>query len=116
MFNSSEQTISNGNGNVQAQGDVNINNYFQNHEYIHINVYEKDIFNVIEQFEENIDLFDGFDDNIENNDLEFDLIEKERKNELNKLSPEYFQVICDDFLPLFYKIDDFLKSPQNKEA
>ena len=106
MFNSSEQTISNGNGNVQAQGDVNINNYFQNHEYIHINVYEKDIFNVIEQF----------DDNIENNDLEFDLIEKERKNELNKLSPEYFQVICDDFLPLFYKIDDFLKSPQNKEA
>lgn len=116
MFNSSEQTISNGNGNVQAPGDVNINNYFQNHEYIHINVYEKDIFNVIEQFEENIDLFDGFDDNIENNDLEFDLIEKERKNELNKLSPEYFQVICDDFLPLFYKIDDFLKSPQNKEA
>lgn len=116
MFNSSEQTISNGNGNVQAQGDVNIKNYFQNHEHIHINVYEKDIFNVIEQFEENIDLFDEFDDNVENNDLEFDLVEKERKNGLNKLSPEYFQVICDDFLPLFYKIDDFLKSPQNKEA
>ena len=43
MFNSSEQTISNGNGNVQAQGDVNINNYFQNHEYIHINVYESQV-------------------------------------------------------------------------
>lgn len=115
MFNSSEQTISAGNGNIQAARDVNVTNFFQNPDYIHVNVYEKDIFNVIEQFESNIDLFEEFDE-ADGNDLEFDLVEKERKNALNSLSPEYFQIMCDDYLPLFYKIDDFLKAPQNKEV
>ena len=30
------------------------------------------------------------------------------------MSDEYFDTICGEFLPYFYKIDNFLKAPQNK--
>ena len=118
MFNTSEQTIESGNNNIQAGGNVvQEQNYIYNNTPIHITVYEKDIFNVIEQFDKNIDLFEELDfvgDVAEN--TEYDFAEKAKKNQLNKLSDEYFSIICEDFLPFFYKIDAFLFAPQNKKV
>lgn len=114
MLNTKEQTISNGDGNIQAQGNVDISqNYFIDYKPAHINFYEQDIFAVIEEFNSHLDLFE--ENEAENIlDEEFENIDKTEKNRLNKLSEEYFNTICEEFLPYFYKLDNFLKAPQNK--
>lgn len=116
MLNTNEQTISNGSGNIQAQGNVdNSRNYFFDYKPAHITFYEQDIFAVIEEFNKHLDLFEENGDfNI--SDAEFENIDKIEKNRLNKLSDEYFDTICEEFLQYFYKIDRFLKSPQNKDV
>lgn len=116
MLNTNEQTISNGDGNIQAQGNVdNSRNYFIDYKPAHITFYEQDIFAVIEDFNRHLDLFEeNGNENI--TDKEFENIEKPEKNRLNKLSDEYFDTICEEFLPYFYKIDKFLKAPQNKST
>lgn len=107
------QSIGMGNGNVQANGNVTIQ-YFSNYHPSVLRFYENDICMVIEQF--NNYITEIGDDNIENID-ESDLVyvEKPEKNRINNLSEEYFQSICEDYLPYFRKIDDFLKAPQNKK-
>ena len=114
MLNTKEKTISNGDGNIQAQGNVDISqNYFIDYKPTHITFYEQNIFAVIEEFNNNLDLFEG--NEVENISAEeFENIDKTEKNRLNKLSDEYFDTICGEFLPYFYKIDNFLKAPQNK--
>ena len=114
MLNTKEQTINDGDGNIQAQGNVDISqNYFIDYKPTHITFYEQDIFAVIEEFNDNLDLFEG--NGVENISAEeFENIDKTEKNRLNKFSDEYFDTICKDYLPYFYKLDDFLKAPQNK--
>ena len=111
MLDTVEQKIS-GNGNVVAGGDIILTEIINNEN--HIVLYEDDIVNVIKQFDEHMDLFD------ENTYAlveggKYDFAEKEKKNILNNLSDEYFEIIKEEFLPYFYKIDDFLKNPQNKK-
>ncbi len=105
------QTISNGNGNNMAGRDI-INNYYSSDE--HIDLYENDIRNLIEIFDANLNIFDDNPTEVVEGG-KYDFTEKERKNQLNNLSNDYFNILCDDFLPYFYKIDNFLKNPQNKK-
>lgn len=114
MLNSNDQNISNGSGNIQAQGNVDYTqNFFYNFKPNHITFYEQDIFNIIEELDVHIDIFD--DNLVDTQEYEFDSVEKKDKNKLNKLSDEYFDTICEDFLPYFHKIDKFLIAPQNKK-
>ncbi len=85
MLNTKEQTISNGDGNIQAQGNVDISqNYFIDYKPTHITFYEQNIFAVIEEFNNNLDLFEG--NEVENISAEeFENIDKTEKNRLNKL-------------------------------
>ncbi len=116
MLNTKEQTISNGDGNIQAHGNVDISrNYFIDYKPPHITFCEQNILAVIEEFNSNLDLFE--ESGTENIlDGEFENIDKTEKNKLNKLSDEYFDTICEEYLPYFYKIDKFLKAPQNKDT
>ena len=85
MLNTKEQTINDGDGNIQAQGNVDISqNYFIDYKPTHITFYEQDIFAVIEEFNDNLDLFEG--NGVENISAEeFENIDKTEKNRLNKL-------------------------------
>lgn len=108
-----EQTIDNGNGNIQANGDVSvINNYFNGYAPVGIRFYENDICMVLEAFNVYID---GNEEEFENENKEFELICKPEKNQINNLSEGYFQTICDSYLPYFKKVEIFLKAPQNKD-
>lgn len=115
MFNGDKQTIESGSHNIQAGGDVNIStNYYSGYCPAKIVFYENDICDVINEFDQYTELFAGDPiDNTEN--TEFDFIFKSEKNELNNLSEEYFEIICDSFLEYFEKIKHFLGLPQNKE-
>jgi len=108
------QKIGNGNGNIQAQGDVAVvHNYFQDYQPNVIRFYEGDICEVLRKFEEYIDGIEDPESDIILSELE--LIEKPEKNCLNNLSEDYFQTICKEYLTYFRKIDLFLKAPQNKK-
>ena len=106
------QRIGFGNGNIQANGDVTIQ-YFKNDQPLVLRFYENDICMVIEQFNNYIT---ELDDNVEITDQStLEYVEKPEKNRINNLSEEYFQSICENYLPYFRKIDEFLKAPQNKK-
>lgn len=108
------QKIENGNGNIQAQGDVAVvNNYFRDYQPSIIRFYEGDICKVLEKFKEYIAGIEEPEESISLSELE--LIEKPEKNCLNNLSEDYFETICEEYLTYFWKIDLFLKAPQNKE-
>ena len=114
MLEKEEQSISNGSRNIQAGGNVdNSKNYFYYYRPEYITFYEQDIFQLIEELNSNLDLFD--DQENSSDDKEFDNVDKTIKNRLNNLSEEYFDEICEGFLPFFYKIDAFLTAPQNKK-
>jgi len=106
------QKIENGNGNIQAQGNVNVN-FFRDYKPNAIRFYENDICEVLKKFEEHADDIDEYEGDASLSELE--LIEKPEKNILNNLSEDYFTIICDEYLTYFRKIDQFLKAPQNKE-
>ena len=107
------QSIGTGNGNVQANGDINIQ-YFSDYHPLVLRFYENDICMVIEEFNNYVTELD--DDNIENMDeSNWEYVEKPEKNRINNLSEDYFQSICEDYLPYFKKIDEFLKATQNKK-
>lgn len=110
------QKIDNGDGNQQANGDINnitciIKNYTKDSNKEPLIFYEKDIKEVILHFSNEIE-------NIETNDNELDELKKiplDEKNELNNLSEEYFENIKEDDMEFFTKIDLFLKDTKNKE-
>lgn len=108
-----KQTIKEGNGNIQARGDVAVtNNYFRDYQPGVIRFYEGDICEVLSRFDEYISN-EEVEETVEID--EYELIEKPEKNQLNNLSDEYFKMICDEYLTYFKKIDAFLRAPQNKE-
>lgn len=115
MFNGDKQIIESGSHNIQAGRDVNIStNYYSGYCPAKIVFYENDICDVINEFDQYTELFASDSrDNTENTEFEF--IFKSEKNELNNLSEEYFEIICDSFLEYFEKIKNFLGLPQNKE-
>lgn len=114
MFNGNEQTIENGDNNIQAAGDVNItNNYYSGYCPAKIVFFEDDICDVINEFAQYTDLFDE-EEGKGSNGTEFDFVFKTEKNKLNNLSEDYFQTICEGFLEYFGKIKQFLELPQNK--
>lgn len=114
MIRGTEQTIENGSGNIQAARDVNIvnNHYFKGYKPVGIRFYENDICIVLEAFNT---YSNSYFEEPNLHDKEFELICKPEKNQINNLSPEYFQIICDEYLPYFRKVEKFLKAPQNKD-
>ena len=112
-MSNTKQSIVDGDNNIQASRDVNINNnYFMNYEPAQIVFHEADICEVINTFKNYTDLFD---DNLEDDGKELEIILKPEKNRINNLSEDYFKNICENFLPFFKKVDIFLKAPQNKK-
>ena len=111
MLDNTVQNI-NGNENIVAGGDINLTQVVNNE--IHINLYEYDIVNLIELFDKNMDLFEDDNSYMVVEAGKYDYVEKEKKNKLNNLSADYFEILKEDFLPYFYKIDSFLKNPMNK--
>lgn len=99
----SRQVILGGSGNQQANGDI-INITVD----AKIEFYEKDLKKVIEYFDENLN-------NIKIEEVFNDLkkIPLDKKNRLNNLSEEYFEIIVMDYMEYFNKIDAFLKDPIN---
>ena len=110
---STEQVVENGNNNLQAGRDAKvINNYFSEYRPVGIRFYEDDICMVLNAFNE---YCDNVEDLKQDMDIdEFEMVGKPEKNRLNNLSEEYFQTICDEYLPYFKKVESFLKAPQNK--
>ena len=111
MLNSNVQSVNNGNNNTLVGGDYiqNINNQ------CHIEICEFDILKVINQCYENMDLFGGEENDVMDEKNQYDYIEKEKKNMLNNLSDEYFEIMKESFLPYFHRIDEFLGDPKNKQ-
>jgi len=108
------QKITEGNGNSQAGRDVITNNFISPPTHA-IPFYENDIAQVIEAFNNytsESSIGENSDEKYEN---EFQLIDKQQKNRLNSLSPQYFKIMCETYLPYFYKIDSFLRDPKNSK-
>lgn len=113
MLRTSKQAIEQGNGNIQSNGDVLINNnYFRDYQPSIIRFYEGDICEVLKKFNSYLEEVEGNNSGLQ--DDEFEVVDKPEKNRLNNLSLEYFQMICEEYLTYFRKIDNFLKAPQNK--
>ncbi len=113
MRNEHIQSVSNGDNNIIAGGDVNITKLINND--IHVEIYEQDIKVVIEQFTRHKELFDRNNHGTPIFEGEYDFTEKEKKNQINNLGLDYFEMMKDDLLPYFFKIDSFLTDPQNKD-
>lgn len=106
--------VKKGNNNIQALGNVYIENYFSDYHPTRIVFYEVDLCNIIEEFDKYTDFYDNSDIETSSDD-EFKYLLKPEKNILNKLSDESFDIILEDFLPYFNKVKTFLELPQNKE-
>ncbi len=74
--------------------------------------YEKDIREIIIDFAENSK---SISSEAKSYLINFDLIDKERKNELNNLSKDYFDFIKDHSLQYFEEIENFLRDPKNEQ-
>ncbi len=72
---------------------------------------ESDLKNLIEAFHKVLPTTDTFDKNA----VDFSYIEMERKNELNKLSKDYFDNVMQRHYSYFESIRNFLKDPINKK-
>jgi hypothetical protein len=72
---------------------------------------ESDLKNVIEAFHKYLPLSDTLD----KNDVDFSHIEMEKKNELNKLSKDYFDNVMQRHYSHFESIRSFLSDPINKQ-
>ncbi|QZY56665.1 ABC-three component system protein [Crassaminicella profunda] len=105
MLNSNKQDIA-GDHNQQAGHDI-ININLREHRKA-LTFYEEDIKDVIIYFSRNINYIDGNIDDMKK-------IPLEEKNEINGLSEDYFEIIKEDFMEYFAKIDTFLKDPKNVE-
>lgn len=102
-----QQAISNGNV-YQSANDTNITTNYISISIDNFSFYEQDIKDVIIFFNSNIN-------NIKQLDFpKIDSVELEKKNALNKLSPEIFQSIQNKDLSHFGKIRSFLKNPKNE--
>lgn len=107
-----KQSIVDGDNNIQAARDVIISNYFTNYVPAQIVFHEGDLCQVIDTFK---NYTDSYDDETQVVGNELEIVLKPEKNRINKLSEDYFENICDNFLPFFKKVDTFLKAPQNKK-
>ena len=113
LLSSNKQEIGEGSNNIQAGGDVIIQ-CIQNKDPMEpIRFYEDDICAVLEEFDNYVEEIEQVI--VEESNFELDYIEKPEKNRLNNLSEEYFEYMTEEYLSYFYKIDEFLKAPQNKE-
>ncbi|MFN3641229.1 MAG: ABC-three component system protein, partial [Flavobacterium sp.] len=72
---------------------------------------ESDLKNLIEDFHKVLPSTDTLDKNA----VDFSYIEMERKNELNKLSKDYFDNVMQRHYSYFESIRNFLKDPINKK-
>lgn len=97
-----------GNNNHQAGRDIINHNYYFEHSREPIIFNQEDIKNVII-------CFDKLINKINSEPLDMSKIPIEEKNEINKLSEDYFELIKEESLEYFSKIDSFLKDPKNKE-
>lgn len=73
--------------------------------------YEKDIREVIIDFAKKSK---SISSEAKNYIVNFDLIDKEKKNDLNNLSKDYFDFIKDHSLQYFEEIENFLRDPKNE--
>ena len=71
---------------------------------------ESDLKNLIEAFHKNSPLSEPLDKNV----VDFSYVEMEEKNELNKLSKDYFDNVMQRHYSHFESIRSFLKDPINK--
>ena len=106
MIKTNRQDIQ-GDGNQQAGRDI-VNKTYYGEVRPRIQFFERDIKNVIVYFSDNLESIDGILDDL-------DKIPLEEKNELNSLSDDYFEIIKEDYMEYFGKIDSFLKDPKNSE-
>lgn len=114
MLRTNKQRIEEGDGNIQSNGDVQVTyNYFSDYQPSVIRFYEGDICEVLEKFNSYLEEDNGNSSGLQVD--EFEVVDKPEKNRLNNLSVEYFQMICEEYLTYFRKIDVFLKAPQNKK-
>lgn len=74
--------------------------------------YEKDLKDMIIYFHENRT---EIGEDLSNYITKFESIDKEKKNELNKLSKEYFDFIKKSSIQYFEEIERFLKDPKNEK-
>lgn len=90
-----------------------IGNKFGLHKFLEpLRFYEKDLKAIILLFNKNIpEISKSASDFV----IKYDLAQKEKKNELNNLSKEYFDYILENSLDHFRQVDDFLKNPKNTE-
>jgi len=73
--------------------------------------YEKDIKNVVMKFAE---ISENLQDIIEKEQDDFRWLGLEKKNEINRLSEDYFKYIQETSMSYFAQIEIFLKDPKNK--
>lgn len=85
---------------------LNLNNLF-----LPLEFYEKDLRDIIIKFSE---LKSQLVERIEKTQTDIKWLDKERKNELNNLSKEYFDYMKKNSLAYFHKIEAFLKDPANR--
>jgi len=78
-----------------------------------VEIHPEDLEELILHFDRNIDLFG--EATVAAPDPEFALPVLEQKNELNKLSDDYFKTSILEDMPSFKKIEEFLRNPRNSE-
>ena len=91
----------NGDNNQVAGRDI-VNNYSLDSFILHFNE---------EKLKEVIDKLDSLDFEAELSEINLERIDIEEKNEINNLTPSYFEYINDYSLPYFNKVESFLKNP-----
>jgi hypothetical protein len=79
--------------------------------FIPFEFYEKDLKEIIVNFSE---MKEQLKETVQRKQEQFKFVDKNRKNELNKLSKEYFDFMKRNSLAYFHKIKTFLKNPVNK--
>lgn len=78
--------------------------------FLPLEFYEKDLKEIIVKFSE---IKEQLKETVQIKQDQFKFIDKPRKNELNKLSQEYFDFLKKNSLADFHKIETFLKDPAN---
>jgi hypothetical protein len=79
--------------------------------FIPFEFYEKDLKEIVIKFSE---MKEQLKETVKRKQDQFKFVDKTRKNELNKLSKEYFDFMKRNSLAYFHKIETFLKDPVNQ--
>lgn len=107
LGSSQNQSADNGHNINQAGRDINYNQVIMSE--LNFELYEEDIKEVITFFSETIV------NPIDEKPIDFNVVEIDKKNELNNVSKYCNELIRDKSLPKFNKINSFLKHPANSE-